>query len=254
MEMILLTSLLLLSCFCWQSSFSETRGVGVPLLLASIFTCEKLSLLPVRCFRYEDTFPVCILRSAFLIVCIDFFQFVSHSLIHKRVFGETVHASHMRHHSYKKPTPDEAFETGVADSVLQLLIPLLFSVMIVTPDHASCILAGVVYENWLFFLHSGKAIHLPRWIVTPSKHSEHHRRPMSNLSHLIDWMEVWKDLKRASLRFQRESRLATLLKMSPIPFLYPFSARRSHVKSETRFDREEEDSDAIPITKKSSPT
>jgi sterol desaturase/sphingolipid hydroxylase (fatty acid hydroxylase superfamily) len=162
-------------------------------MLASLLLAKNVGALPTCAFEVEETPLGAALKCGLLLVFVDLVQFCVHSATHKKVIGRRVYSSHMLHHAHKSPSPDTAFETGILDSVLQLVFPVWLGVWTVGPDYSACCLASFIYSNWLLYIHTGEGgTRFSSWIfISPEKHAKHHSNPSSYLSHLIDWEAVW---------------------------------------------------------------
>lgn len=118
-----------------------------------------------------------------LAVLVDALQYASHRLLHiLRI------SSHHVHHRHTHPTPREAFDTGIADAVLQLLVPITVAVWLVRPTRSALIAYGAAYSMWLQYIHSGTTHREWRILVSPAAHRKHHTHPNVNFGHLLT---VW---------------------------------------------------------------
>ena len=110
---------------------------------------------------------------ASMMTCMDIIQFVTHVIEHRAHFK-----SHSRHHAHTDPSAIHAFQTGWADAMVGLMIPLLISLADATKQNVGRALEGV--RAWLQCIHSDhpRALKLRSKIfVTPQYHRLHHKHP-----------------------------------------------------------------------------
>ena len=163
---------------------------GLPSAFGFIGLLWHLQLLPPSLYEFTAV-PVSTLAIEFvlLVALTDGLQYASHRVMHQmRV------ASHAVHHSRKYPAVHDAFYTGYADAVLQLLVPLVASLWIVRPSRLSTDGFGVFYGLWLQWIHSDESAALAqtsRYLVTPSHHRLHHINPRVNFGHVL---RAWDQL------------------------------------------------------------
>ena len=177
-------------------SWREIPLSGYPLAGILIAIAWFSCMFPPECYEYapsmHDTFSNSVL-SALMTTCVaDFVQFWVHMATHRKLLGERLYAAHAIHHTHTHPTPINAFHTGVADAVAQLMLPLFLAVWVVRPDRSGLLLFGMAYSHWLTFLHSAPnasrdAILHRMGLVSPSRHARHHTHPRESYAHVFDW-------------------------------------------------------------------
>ena len=148
---------------------------GIPLFLMCLAFAFYFDVLPSECYEYSNLSPGSLLQMTSLVVFTDIVQCMIHILMHTKSAPRFVRHSHSIHHRVKNPTPNESFQTGIVDSLLQLLLPLYISLWVVRPCRVSAIIFGSLYSAWLVYIHSQLPDHpFPNVLVTPSHHARHH--------------------------------------------------------------------------------
>lgn len=177
--------LVLLANAQWMQKYHYVAPTGFPLALLTIWGCWTMEWLPRSVYVYETTvFKFCA-DVWILVVFLDALQTLVHWLSHTHLRRTWIGRSHALHHVYVRPTPQEAFVTGIVDAFAQLILPLLVCIHLVGPSRGSLIAFGALYSNWLHFLHSAPQEF--EWlrccgIVDPAHHHEHHRNPRCHFS------------------------------------------------------------------------
>ena len=160
---------------------------GFPLTFLLFYVFWSCKLFPES--MYVTTFEINLLQVILMLLLIDIFQTVCHYLAHTHLRHTLLGRSHAIHHTNRNPKPQDAFFTGIVDSVAQVIIPICLVLHIVEPSKYSAILFGSLYSWWLLFLHSDPCheykileyLH----IVTPKYHHKHHTNPTTNFSNLL---------------------------------------------------------------------
>ena len=165
-------------------SFFVKTGLPLALLLLWISYCAQF--LPPEMYTHG---PTRVSSMASMMTCMDIIQFVTHVIEHRAHFK-----SHSRHHAHTDPSAIHAFQTGWADAMVGLMIPLLISLWLTRPNKTSAALFGGGSAAWLQCIHSDhpRALKLRSKIfVTPQYHRLHHKHPQQNFGHIFvvwDWM------------------------------------------------------------------
>ena len=112
----------------------------------------------------------------------DFLQFFTHLIGHK--FWKK---SHYLHHRHVYPSSDISFDTGTVDAVLQLIVPLVISFHIIKPSKIEIFLFGLIYMNWLQYIHSNNLYDFKKntLFVSPHFHKLHHQYHTKNFGHVF---------------------------------------------------------------------
>ena len=171
----------------WTTSIGPCSGF--PLAGAVLGALWATSGLPASVYTYETTSAKFVCDVGALVVAVDAVQTLVHWLSHTHLRRTPLGRAHAVHHRHVRPTPAEAFDTGALDAVAQLLVPLVACVHAVRPSRGSLAAFGVLYSNWLHFVHSDPTIDWA-WLrriglVTPAHHHEHHRTPWRNFSTVL---------------------------------------------------------------------
>jgi sterol desaturase/sphingolipid hydroxylase (fatty acid hydroxylase superfamily) len=161
-------------------------ATGLP--LAFVFALAVPLPERARAYRAEDAARAP-LEALALLVLVDGLQYCVHAATHA-----ARRKAHAVHHRHTRPTPAVAFDTGLEDAVVQLLVPVAVAVHALAPSRAALVAFGVVYSLWLQLIH-GTSARLPRALervlVTPAYHRAHHADPSKNLGHVLvvwDWL------------------------------------------------------------------
>ena len=169
---------------CWCRKFPFD---GLPIMFLVFAIPWYLRFFPAQCYVY--TFPSGV-EVAKMVVITDLLQTVLHAATHKGYLGHFVYASHMVHHTKKKPVPADAFVTGTLDALLQLVIPVIASIFLTPPSRISLILFGCIYSQWLLFIHTSVDLPCMKWLlVTPAHHQKHHRNPGCNFANVFVFLD-----------------------------------------------------------------
>lgn len=183
---------LIVGCsLCWYDTWKDMSVTGIPLLFLLFMISFYTNMFPSNVYNYSIPSVVEIVS---MIITTDFLQFLVHVGTHKKLFGKIVYDSHNIHHKEKNPQPKDAFSTGILDAIVQLVIPLYISICIIKPNKCSVTLFGLMYSQWLLFIHSDK-IAFSNYLVSPEYHKTHHKKPDTNFSHIFP---IW-DLFSKSL-------------------------------------------------------
>jgi len=155
---------------------------GIPLLFAVFGILWSFGMFPAEMYHYGHPSAV---KLVALVACTDLIQTLVHAMIHKRCFGERALRAHQVHHVHKRPTPHAAFETGAIDAVLQVIAPVYATLHVLRPDRCTAILFGLLYSQWLLYIHTGAADHGIPFLVSPQYHAVHHTHPYKHFGHVI---------------------------------------------------------------------
>lgn len=146
---------------------------GIPLLAFVFSAVHALGGFPPSMEAYAWPSPTSLVA---LIVLMDAMQTLVHVLTHGGWLGDRVRRHHLVHHRHTTIAPATAFDTGVLDALVQLVVPLFVTLWSVRPDRTTAILFGVVHSQWLVHIHtpsSADAWSVPG-LVTPAYHQQHH--------------------------------------------------------------------------------
>ena len=170
----------------WGTRSFVRPWTGYPLLLGCVGVGTCLKVLPASVLEHGAP---SLWHTLLLLVLVDGLQYLVHAAAHRFALSH-----HVRHHRHTRPTAADAFDTGPADALVQLVVPLFVAMHVVAPNRTSLLLFGSAYAAWLQFLHT----HPVDWpslrrigLVTPRYHHVHHQRPRKNLSHVFttwDWL------------------------------------------------------------------
>ena len=163
---------------------------GIPLMLASLAALWYGACLPAATYVHGWPHPADVLKMALVA---DVLQTAVHAATHRGLLGKAAYASHMVHHRARRPRPVDAFVTGTADALLQLVLPVAASIFAVAPNRTSLVVFGVAYSQWLLFLHS--PARLPRCLrgvlVEPRCHAAHHASPNAHFANVFAFLDVF---------------------------------------------------------------
>ena len=150
---------------------------GIP--LAGIYFYTLLIFDKIYFNEFDSNFLKTFLQ---LTVLTDALQYISHRLAHK--FWRK---SHNLHHIHKTPKKEYAFDTGIIDAFLQLLLPITITIWIVCPSRNNLIAFGTFYSLWLRYIHTNKTTTTPMsWlIINPAYHTIHHKQSCKNFGHIF---------------------------------------------------------------------
>ncbi len=154
---------------------------GMPLLFGLLAFAWYMHLLPSSVYFYGNPH---LLHLSILFISVDFIQFALHFAFHKKIFGLYVYGAHNIHHKVKDPTPKDAFSTGFLDSIIQLILPIYLGILFVEPNRTTVILFGLLYSQWLLYIHSDWS-ELSRYLVSPKYHKKHHQNLEINFAHVL---------------------------------------------------------------------
>lgn len=162
---------------------------GLPTGLGVIASAWCLGALPPSVYPFTDP-PLGVVgtQTCVLVIATDAMQFVTHRLSH--VMRSR---SHSEHHKRTHPTVSDAFHTGWADALCQLMIPVLLSIWIIKPARESATAYGIFYGLWLQWIHSDNTRALAcrsRVFVTPAHHRLHHIHPHKNFGHVLRMWDI----------------------------------------------------------------
>ena len=147
---------------------------GLPMLAVVLLSSDALGVFPssMDSYAWPSWSRLCA-----LFVAMDAAQTTVHVLTHRGWLGEVVRQHHLVHHRHKTIHPASAFDTGWLDAFLQLICPLLVTLVAIRPDRTTAIAFGVLYSQWLVHIHTPDAASR-RWripgLVTPDYHQSHH--------------------------------------------------------------------------------
>lgn len=165
---------------------------GIPFLVSALALAWHAQILPQECYTHGRVDAIAV---AMLLICTDGMQCLLHAFTHWGWLGTKVRFAHAVHHASTRPQPRDAFVTGPLDALVQLMVPLFGSLHLVCPNRTTAIAFGVLYSQWLVYLHSGCSEALvPSILVSPSHHRQHHRDPSSHFAHIVAWDRVWSKL------------------------------------------------------------
>tara|TARA_B100001989_G_C24544689_1_gene469951 strand:+ start:2198 stop:2797 length:600 start_codon:yes stop_codon:yes gene_type:complete len=177
----------------WYETWKDMSVTGIPLLFLLFMIAFYNNMFPGNVYNYGIPSVAEIVS---MTITTDFLQFLVHVGTHKKIFGKLVYDSHNIHHKEKNPQPKDAFSTGVLDAIVQLIIPLYISICMIDPNRCSVILFGLLYSQWLLFIHSDKEA-FSTYLVSAEYHKKHHKKPDTNFSHIFP---IWDLLYSQSLR------------------------------------------------------
>lgn len=167
---------------------------GLPVGLGALLIAWHAGALPESVYPLELT-SAAWKDAAALAVLVDGMQFCIHYACHAANFG-----AHNVHHRALRPTAADAFRTGVADALLQLVLPVYAGLLLLAPCRLGASCFGVGYGLWLQWIHCDVAWGAPLGLlVTPDFHRTHHSHPATNFGHLLT---IW-DLAAGTARTSR---------------------------------------------------
>jgi len=170
----------------WWIDFKYIAFTGFPLTLMLFYAIWYWNYFPTSMYRTDgiSMFDVGILLGL-TDALQTFLHYGAHTFLKHTFFGK----AHMIHHLYRDPVPQDAFFTGFADAVLQLILPIWLILTIVQPTKWTAAMFGCVYSWWLLFIHSDsrREYHWLEYmrIVTPKHHHKHHHNPRTNFSNIF---------------------------------------------------------------------
>jgi sterol desaturase/sphingolipid hydroxylase (fatty acid hydroxylase superfamily) len=153
---------------------------GFPLGFAFIGSLWTFNLLPDETYNHGK---INLLKTVEISIILDLLQYISHILAHKIWIK-----SHAIHHEKTNPTQIDAFYTGTSDALYQLLIPLYFTICISKPNKTTITFFGILYSNWLKFIHTQSKINFGPIFINPEYHRMHHTNPNKNFGHIY---KIW---------------------------------------------------------------
>jgi hypothetical protein len=170
----------------WWINFEYIAFSGFPFTFLLLYFFWILGLFPLSMYT---TYEVSVVQLFEMLFLIDVFQTCIHYAAHTWLRHTMIGTSHMIHHVNRNPKPQDAFFTGLVDSFVQLILPIMLVVHIVQPSRYTAILFGSIYSWWLLFIHSNPMKEY-KWlesfsIVTPNYHHKHHTNPRINFSNII---------------------------------------------------------------------
>ena len=174
----------------WRSLLCPPTGFPLALLFFASAWCA--GALPDRTYVLSDAHhPLLPLsEAALLLLAVDFVQLHAHRLMHT----SPLRAHHAVHHRHVRPSASVAFDTGVVDAVVQLLLPVYACIWIVRPCRLGVGMYGLAHSAWLQFIHTSPDVPYPRLarlgMVTPAYHHAHHADPTRHMAHLVTWFEA----------------------------------------------------------------
>ncbi|OUW95991.1 MAG: hypothetical protein CBD97_01920 [Pelagibacteraceae bacterium TMED237] len=164
------------SVFLWTK---KIHMEGLPLLFFIFSFGWYTGLFPEKTYNWSNIEYINIIK---IVTITDIFQSMIHMATHYGLLGKKIYYSHMIHHEAKDPEPCDAFRTGYLDSTIQLILPLYSSILIVKPNRTTLILFGLLFSQWLLYIHSKLPDYFPKLFVSPSYHRKHHENPRINFS------------------------------------------------------------------------
>jgi hypothetical protein len=119
----------------------------------------------------------------------DFIQYLMHILEHN-LHKTFYQLSHKPHHRFTNPKLFDAFNGSITDTLVMILIPLIFTARLVPANVWSYMTFGTIYANWLCLIHSE---YKHSWdfafqifgLGTPADHHVHHKLFKYNFGHLF---------------------------------------------------------------------
>lgn len=176
----------------WLCQATYIAPTGYPLVFGVLVSAWCAGCLPKESFSFETTLAKFGLDLALLVVATDIAQTFLHRLVHTSLRHTLVGRSHAIHHLHTDPRPEDAFCTGVADALYQLIGPLFVVMYAVRPSRGALGAFGCVYSCWLNFIHSNPNCEYPLLrrlgFVTPEYHHAHHREPKTHFSNVLRWI------------------------------------------------------------------
>ena len=170
----------------WARRFTYVAWTGFPLMFGCLGAAWACGALPASLDAWGAFEPAAFVA---LLVGVDLAQTALHRLAHTRWRHTPLGRAHAVHHRHRRPAPEDAFDTGAADALVQLVAPVLAALRAVAPSRATAVAYGAAYSWWLLFLHSSPDVHYPRLaalgLVTPAHHHAHHAHPASRFSTLF---------------------------------------------------------------------
>ena len=153
---------------------ARTRALpvsGLPVMFASLVLSETFRIFPSSMEKYG--WPD-MLQLLLLFICMDSVQTAVHYCTHRGWLGSTALRHHHVHHRHVKITTRSAFCTGWLDSLVQLVAPLFCVLQLVRPNRTTALVFGVMYSQWLLYIHTpDTSLRFPG-LVTPAYHQAHH--------------------------------------------------------------------------------
>lgn len=168
------------SSICWGVESLYKPLTGLPLAFLFTGSLWSFNLLPLETYKHGS---ISYYKTLEISIILDFLQYLFHNLAHK-----VWTASHAIHHTKTNPTHKDAFYTGTADAIYQLLVPLYITICFARPNKSTIIFFGFLYSNWLKFIHTSVKIDLGPIFITPSYHLIHHKNPSKNFGHIY---KIW---------------------------------------------------------------
>jgi len=169
----------------WLVTFRYLALSGFPWMLLCLAALCAADALPASMRQPGVAWH----QVASLTLCVDVLQTACHRAAHTWLRGTVVGRSHAVHHTHVRPTPQDAFHTGLVDATFQLVAPLVAALHLVQPLRHSAIAFGCAYSWWLLFLHSSPDVDYPRLrrlrLVTPKLHHAHHRDPTVHFASVL---------------------------------------------------------------------
>ena len=153
---------------------------GFPLAFGFIGSLWSFNLLPENTY---NSGKIEYLKTVEISIILDCIQYIMHRLAHK-IWTE----SHAIHHQKVNPTHKDAFYTGTSDALYQLLFPLYVTILLTKPNKTTITFFGVLYSNWLKFLHTKSTINFGFVLINPAYHVKHHTNPSKNFGHIF---KIW---------------------------------------------------------------
>lgn len=187
---------IIISCTIpWYNKIKEIPITGMPFFFAILASVWNSRLLPLSVFTYGTPN---VLHIVLLVIFVDLVQCILHFSLHKKILGLYAYNAHNIHHKVKNPKPRDAFSTGLLDSVTQLIMPIFVSIYWIEPNRTTVILFGILYSQWLLYIHSDLA-QISKYLVSPQYHKQHHQNLEVNFAHVFP---LWDTLlKTCSTKF-----------------------------------------------------
>lgn len=140
-------------------------------MCASLVLFETFRVFPSSMEKYERPD---LMQLLLLFVCMDSLQTMVHYFTHRGWLGSTALRHHLVHHRHVRIATSEAFCTGWVDSLVQLIAPLLCVLHLVRPNRTTALVFGVMYSQWLLYIHTpDTSLRFPG-LIAPEYHQAHH--------------------------------------------------------------------------------
>ena len=181
------------NAWMWGTRSLLSPLTGFPLALLFFSSLWYARLLPDSAYALPSSSPPLRVASdaLALLLSVDVVQMHAHRRMHRA--HSLLRSHHSVHHRHSRPTPRDAFDTGLVDALLQLLLPAYACICAVRPCRLGIGLYGLVHSSWLQFIHTSPSVPYPllerMGLVTPAYHHAHHSDPTRHMAHLVTWFE-----------------------------------------------------------------